>query len=352
MYLNRNLIAIDVGSRAIKVIDYSGTKDRIISAIGQEPIPYQAMRDGTIVDFTTIQASLKDLLRRLRLSTRGRRAAISLGGSSVLIKKVFFPNGDDLELASLIENEAEQYLQYDLNDLYISWHLFPPTKSEDRAALIVGARKSLVEQHIALVKAVGLKLGVIDCSVFCLSNIFEQNYGFIPKLSLLVSVGASATLVVFVCRGLHLYDREIPFGGEKYTALIMDQLSLSFDDAESLKAKLATDNGTSATQVKEMIQNLHEQLASEIQTTIDYFLQNEDVHHEFEGVQQIYLSGGASFTYGLEKSLSSSLSIPIERLNPLKNISLKSSVEGTLNKSQIPSFSIASGLALRQFEDQ
>lgn len=175
MFFNRSLIAIDIGSSAIKVVEMRGGSQKKLAAIGSEALPRGAIVDGMIQDAASVETVLADLLGKLGIRTMGRRAAISLGGSAVIIKKVNFPNtGDDLELADLVEVEASQHFQYDTGDLYYDYHMISPhPESTERSVILVGAKKSIVDTYIGVVKATGLKIGVVDCDVFAQANMFE-----------------------------------------------------------------------------------------------------------------------------------------------------------------------------------
>ena len=97
MLMNRGLIAIDIGSSAIKVVEMSGKRQKKLRAMGLEVIPPGTIVDGVIQNQGDVEQVLRDTLRKLKISPRGRRAAVAIGGSSVLIKKlVIVAKGADL----------------------------------------------------------------------------------------------------------------------------------------------------------------------------------------------------------------------------------------------------------------
>src|SRR4051812_21764950 len=114
----RPLIAIDIGSTAIKVVEMTGTKQKKLRAIGLEVLPPGVVVDGVIQNQDTVVQVLKELLKKLKISPRGRRAALSLGGSSVMIKKVaLMKKEDESDLGEQVFYEAEQQFQTDMDEL-------------------------------------------------------------------------------------------------------------------------------------------------------------------------------------------------------------------------------------------
>src|SRR5688500_207152 len=102
----RPLIAIDIGSSAIKVVEMAGGRTTKLRALGLETLPPGTVVDGVIQNQEAIEDTLKGLLKKLKIMTTGRRAALSLGGSSVLIKKIHVARSKDVDLAEQMFYEA------------------------------------------------------------------------------------------------------------------------------------------------------------------------------------------------------------------------------------------------------
>ena len=71
-----------------------------------------------------------------------------------------------------------------------------------------------------------------------------------------------------------------------------------------------------------------------------------------DGLQSIYLSGGAVGSDQLEEALHEQLGLPVYQLDPMRNISYSPSTDaGKLVETQKLAMTLAIGLALRGFPD-
>ena len=129
-----------------------------------------------------------------------------------MMKKVYIPQGlVGGELIELVSLEAEQNFHADLRELY--WeHLILSDVPDSRGevpVLLTGVSKDVVDGYIETVRNVGLRVGVVDCDVFCVMNSFEHNYGYEDKVKVFVNIGAKITQLSIVNAGEYLYSRDI-----------------------------------------------------------------------------------------------------------------------------------------------
>ena len=235
--LNQPLIAIDFGSSAIKVMELSGRGQKKLRAIGLETLPAGAIVDGVIQAQEDVENTLSALLKKLKIGTRARRAAISLGGSVVKLKRIDVPVSADADIGEQVFYEAEQHFDLDISEIYFDfWKLTPgPNENGEQPVLLVGAKRDTVEQYVSCLRGAGLRTGVVDCDVISASNMFEYNYGVVDGLVALINIGASNTQVSILSNGVHMYTRDVAIAGEDYTNQISDALGMERDSAEALK---------------------------------------------------------------------------------------------------------------------
>jgi type IV pilus assembly protein PilM len=355
MLFNRPLIAIDVGSSSVKVVEISGKGDRKLRAIGLELLPEGSVVDGVIQNQNIVESVVKGLIKKLKIITTGRRAAISLGGSSLLIKKVGFPPmASSAELHEQIFYQAEQHFQHDLDELYFDYSEISklPDHTGNIPVLLVGAKREVVEQYLAMVKSLGMKIGVIDCDAFSVSNMFEYNYGTVDALIAMVNVGASATQVSLLSRGEYLYTRDISLGGNDYSNRVMGVLGVDRTNADSLKVAASMGDDSIPAALSDVINEVNQQIVSEVQMTIDYYIQNGDGPPEFNKVSHVFLSGGGSRTLGLDAAVAAALQIPVQITNPFHRIEVnprRFQMDYILSQGHL--YGVAVGLALRGMND-
>lgn len=345
-------IAVDIGSSAIKIVELSGSEEKKLRSIGIELIPEGVINEGSITDIPIAQQALKKLVKRLGINTFRRKACISLGGNSVIIKKVNFPNKDEVELSEMIEAEAEQHFQHDINELHFDWHAMEPEPNmNDRGVILIGAKKEVVEQHMTVAKAVGLKVAVVECDTFATYNMFEHNFGTVPGLIALANIGASSTQVSLIANGQYLYTRDIAIAGNNYTEALATSLNIASENAEAVKIAASEGEGTVTADVQNVIEQINKQLVSEVQVTTDFFFQSGEAPEEFNALSAIFLNGGASRTIGLDSAIASAMNLPVNIINPFHRIEIpkKFPMDSILSQGHL--YGVGVGLSLRDTND-
>ena len=88
---------------------------------------------------------------------------------------------------------------------------------------------------------------------------------------------------------------------------------------------------------------------SELQKILDFFSTNVS----YDPIQKIFLSGGASATYGLSSSMETELSIPVEIVDPFRSLKINEKAFDLDYLSKIgASMAVSVGLALRDEKDK
>lgn len=346
------MVAIDIGSTSVKVVELAGKQQRKLSRMGNVPLPPGSIVNGSIRDFRAVERALHASLRATGTRRFLKRAALSLGGSSVIVKRVRITE-QVADIEDQVLSEAEKHFQMDINDLYFDFQSFSQgLTSSEQVVLLVGAKKEIVDDRVMILKSAGLKIGLMDCDVFALTNMVEHNYGILPGLIAIVNVGTTASQVIFLGNGQYLYNREVGLGGEHFTKAIADSLNCSYEEAEL--AKLRDQRGEIALNpdVQKAVSGVNEQLVSELQMTIDFFFQSGEAPIDQDRVKGVFLSGGAALSRKLAESIASKLSVHVEIADPFKNIL----VPGRLSRSHLrfsgAAFGTVVGLGLRRFEDR
>jgi type IV pilus assembly protein PilM len=313
-----------------------------------------AIVDGEIKDQEIVGGTLKRLLDRLQVKPKGRRTAISLGGSSVLIKRAMMPAKGADDMSEQVFYEAQQLFQHDMDDMYFRYQVLPTKnpKAEKVPVLLVGAKRDVVDGYLSMLHSIQMKAGVIDCDVLCVANMFDFNYPVDDAMVAAVNVGAFATQVVLTCGGEFLYTREFFLGGNEYTQKIADTLGIEMESAEALKVDVSLGNQSGTAELQKVLNEVNEALVSEIKTTLNFFFENESPPQGVRNVNYIFLTGGGARSLGLDATIAASLQVPVQIVNPFQRIDVKSAgseIESLL--AQGPLYGIALGLALRKFGD-
>ena len=354
----RPLVALDIGSSAVKVVELTGRAPRRLRAIGLDVVPPGVIVDGVIQRADVLKGVVSELLKRLRIHPRGRRAALALSGSSVLIKRIEIA-AKGAELAEQVYYEAEQQLKTDMNEIYFDYSVLSeshqptegvaPGGDGGQPVVIVGAKREMIEGYIALMRDLGLRTGVVECAALSVANMFEHNYGPSSGLTALINVGASATQVSLVDGTDYLFTRDVPIGGEEYSRRVMEALGVERNHAEALKVGASIGDGSAPADVARMLAEVNDQLTAEVQLTRDFYAQGAGAGRS---LAQAYLTGGGSKVLGLDATLAAGLQVPVQIANPFQRIGVdpkRFQMDYILQQGHL--FGVAVGLGLRAVGD-
>lgn len=342
----KNLVGLDIGSSAVKLVELKAGKEgkfQLVKA-GLENLSPEAIVDGAIMDSSLVVETISRLLAST--GVKNGNVAVSVSGHSVIVKKIQLPTMPEEELSESIRWEAEQYVPFDINDVYLDYVVLDPgAPGETMGVLLVAAKKEKVDDYKNVVTQAGRTPGLVDVDVFALQNCYEVNYGLDPtRVVALLNIGASVMNVNILASGQTVFWRDITFGGNQFTDALQKAFSLNFEQAEALK-KGEPVGGQSAQSIQPVLSGVCEDVAGELQKTIDFF-------HATSGsdkVDTIVLSGGGSRVTQLDEVLKEKFGLPVEIMNPFRSVTADDrAVDPAWLSENGPSLAIGVGLAVRK----
>lgn len=348
----RQLIGLDIGSSAIKLVQLKEVKGRyVLQKCAVKALEPEVIVDGTVMDEGRVVAALRELLSEQGI--KGKHAAISISGHAVIVKKISLPPMPDSELAGQVKLAAEQYIPFDINEVNLDFHVLNEAEGGDdgdgqMAILLVAAKKDKVNELSELVKTAGLIPSVMDVDAFAIQNMHEVNYPVTKgDVTTIVNIGASVMNVNIVQNGGSLFTRDIPLGGNRYTEAIQRELGMSFEEAEEVKkCERPRDNHEEV--VQGVIESLNAEVASEIGRTMDYY---KSMAGDGD-VERLLLCGGGAKATGLVEHLRDRMRVKVELANPFQEIDCTSAdVDPAALDEMSTVAAVAVGLALRVMGD-
>lgn len=372
----RDIVGIDIGSSSVKVVLFSHEKGtRKLKAWGHIPfsLPANAQPDER-------KAIISDEISRFfkKMGIQSKYVATSVSGNSVIVRYVKLPKMTKKELDLAIKVEAEPFIPFDINDIYLSYYILNDNIQEEgqqkMEVVIVAAKKEAVNEKIDIITGAGLDPVIIDVDSFALENLYSK----LPsaergKSVLLINMGNKVTnLSVIYSGSSNLPDMPVDKNSEfkPYSRVVRD----IFISGSSLDRAIAKALSVPPEQVQEFkkairllmseeekldaIKNYDRQLiissksalsvfkdmSLEISRSIDFYLsQGMDA-----SLSRIYISGGLAAMPGLSTYLSGEFHTPVEVLNPF---SMLAEMPKNMPTDIMPSMSVACGLALRELKD-
>jgi type IV pilus assembly protein PilM len=344
----KSIVGLDIGSSSIKAIELKRSKGEImVTHLGVEPLASDIVVDSMIVDSGSVSSAISKIFTQHNIKSKS--VATSVSGHSVIVKPIKVQPMTESELAEGITTEASQHIPFDISDVNLDFEILNPGDTGPQMdVLLVAVKKDKILNYTNVLSLAGKTPSVVDIDAFALQNCYEYNYNPSPDSTVaLLNLGASVMNINIVKGTTPLFTRDVSVGGNQYTDSLQKELDLSFDDAESLK--LGRRIGTVSEDAKQpILQQVTEIIVLEIQKTFDFFRATASGEH----IERVYLAGGSSKVPGLVEALRQEFSLPVEILNPFKQIVPPTdSLENEILEQNPGQLAVAVGLALRSFEN-
>ena len=344
-----HLVGLDIGSRTIKVGEVMDTKSGYsLKNFGSINITPGIIEEGELQDPEAVTRFIRELYKSNGI--KEQNVAISIGGYSVIVKKISIQAMSEEELNEAISHEAEQYIPFDISEVNLDFQILGEAENspEHMNVLLVAAKKEMIAEYIELVQSAGLNPCIIDVDAFALQNIFETNYDLPDEAVALIDIGAGKTSLNIVKGDSSLFMRDVSLGCHQINEQIVSSLDCSEEEAETIKVdgkqkKMPPD------EYSEIISSITTNWCEEIRKALDYYYSTDPE----DSIQRVILSGGGAHISGLRELLASELSAEVENIDPFGTIDIDSKrFEPSYLQQIAPQAAICLGLALRRVDDK
>jgi type IV pilus assembly protein PilM len=336
-----NVIGIDIGTGAIKIVEIVWEKNRpILKSFGIRTLPTKIIEDGHIINSDLVIATLSQLLATTQTSTK--YAIVAVGGRRMFARELFFPIMTREELQEAIKWDIEKYIPYAPNSYYFDFSILGKGDLETEIkVLLVAAPHEFINDLITVIKRVGLLPRAVDIEPLALYRTFTD-----AENAMLIDIGELLSQVSVFQKDRPAVIRNIPIGGHHMTEVIMQALHLPLNEAEHLKQSqfdLFNVVLEEHSEVKQQLELLLNELIREIRRTAEYYqLQNSAVV-----IDKIYITGGGSMMNKLVPYLATQLDLPLIIHDPLAKIEIPASFDKIHLQQIAPQLGTAIGLSLR-----
>jgi type IV pilus assembly protein PilM len=354
------MFAIDFGARSIKVAKVHKTSDGYeLGNYGITLSPEGAIANGEIFNPIVVADVLIELLSNTGI--RDRKAIIAITGQKVIIREIVLPIMEDKELMAGVMWEAPKYVPYDLDESIIDAEKVDEFVEKDgnkmMRVLLVAAPKSIIQPYMEVLKKARIIPKIVDVVSSANINVFknqvtdkkeEEQEGTI--IDIIISIGASSTILTLVEKGNLKFTRNILVGGNDITKAIAKSLNLSFEEAEKLKRETKIALGPEAkedekNENEKIIVKILNQITKEVRKSLSYYkTQSQKVKYN-----KMILSGGCANIENIKDLLSEQFEIPVIIGNPLEEIKIDERVFDIKRMKKLKAtLATVFGLAMRE----
>lgn len=268
-------------------------------------LPPGAVRDGEVIDAIAVAQALRQAVDGRSF---GKQVRIGVGCQKVAVRVLDLPpvqNEDDLDAA--VRMIARERIPTAAENALIDYRILPERPTPDgqpdnvRRALVVAARRELVDGQVAAVKAAGLEPVGVDLLAFGLARMVQPS-----EPTMLLDLDGVTTLALADPDGCR-FVRTIPAGVQSAAEELARRLDLDVDDAS---AGLLGDRALSPEQSAEataVLARTVRAIATTVRTSVEFHVDQEDG----ESPQLCVVSGPLAGLEGVSVLLSEALDLPV-----------------------------------------
>lgn len=347
---SKSVIGVDVGSSSLKVVQLrreGGTA--VLETYGEIALgPYAGAEVGQATNLPAekIAETLKDLLREASVTSKD--AGISIPFSRSLITMVELPRRQNAEeQKTVISLEARKYIPVPISEVQLDWFIVPdmlpegselPTKVK---VLLVAVHNDELTLLQNVVTQSGIEASFYEIEIFStIRSVVDEPV----KPVLVMDIGASATKIYVVERGVVALSHVIRQGGQDVTRTIATSHGLAVAQAEALKKQHGFANGD-APYGKESIELVFSRIFAEAKRALSRYETASQ-----KAVSGLVLTGGGGVTKELATYAKSIFAVDVKIADPFAKTSAPAFMRPVLSEIG-PEFAVAVGLALRKLEE-
>lgn len=345
-----HLIGLDIGSRSIKVGEAIETRhDFELNKFGMVGLPADWIEDAVIKEPERIAKTIRELFSQQKI--REKNVAVSIGGYSVIVKKIQLPPQSEESLQDSIHFEAEQYIPFDINEVNLDFQILSdPSDGNPRMdVILVAAKKDLVNDYLNLIETAGLRPCIMDIDAFALQNIYEYAYSPQDETTVaLIDIGASKTSLNILKGNMSLFMRDVTLGSEQINHKIAHTAPCSLDEAEAIKMSGKPGVKFPDLNLRQITAEVVSDWCLEIRRAIDFFYSTYPEHQ----IKTAILSGGGANIPEFRNMLASEITMEVEVIQPFRRFALHRRLDSAWLESVSPQAAICMGLAIRRQADK
>jgi type IV pilus assembly protein PilM len=342
---SRATVALDVGSNIVKClrIDHSGERPRITNFAMVDLLP-EAIVEGEIMDRDMVIDAIRECLGRAEITDDA--VVSSVGGRSVIVKKILMDQMAEEDAREAILWEAEQHVPFDIDDISLDFQIVRnDVGANQMEVLLVAAKKDTIQSHADLLRDAELKPQIVDVDAFAVQNCWEStNGGPSDDVVGMINIGADVTSVCIMQNGVPYFTRDLAVGTNRFVEEIQKEFGVGLDEAREI-ASFPEKAEVEESRMASVLVEVAEDISTGVERSLSFLRTSGDA----ESIDRVVLSGGGSRFPGLAEFLHERHDVEVETSDPLSSVDYDPDTFAEYETSEIgPLLAVSVGLALRQ----
>lgn len=353
MARHSDIVGVDIGSAAIKVVELSSGGSPKVRAAASVATPAGTLEEGRIKDPQAVGKALRGLIQGKGIKTR--RAVAAINGQVALMREVRMPQLPVEEIKQAARFEVERYLPYPIAEVTFDTVVVGEDTTQERKGLdvlVVAARTEVIRQHMAALQAAGLQPAVVEVEPLAVVRAVASN-ATKEQVTACIHLGSSVTMILVAEGQVPRVIRTVAFGTTQLLEAAATRLGVTGDAPAVLQARLTAaaqasaqgGGGETPPGLREAIDEALLSLVTEIRRSLEYY----GGRYRTAVPDRVVVTGGGATLPDVTASLTASLDMPVERGDPFTD--LGGPPAGVTPDSRA-AYAVAAGLARRGVSDR
>jgi len=340
-------IGIDIGSRSVKLMQFTADQKRLVDAVRWELPLYRGEKVKPEERLAQIAAAIQQARENRKF--RGRDTVLCLSAPDLFVQNIRVTKGNPAEIDKVVYQEAASRVPYPIAETEIRFLQAADVRQGDvtkREVILLACHRPQLESILQMIVGIGLRPVAVDVEPTALLRCYVKQYRRDEDRearAMFVHVGAGNSVVVIARGGEAMFVKYIDVGGRAMDEAVSKHLKMTLDDAVALRRhngdrRADQQDPEVARSVAESIRPVIERLAQELSLCARY----HSVTFRGQPLARLVLGGGEATPVMLD-ALSARLNMKCELGDPLR------SHESSIPVARRGQWDVATGLALRDF---
>ncbi len=305
----KTLVGLDIGSYGVRAVEVTRSGEGLVlTGCGRARIESPEAIEDTILQVLS------------NAGIRTRKCVTAVSGRQVIVRYVPMMSLPDAELRQAIRYEADKYIPFEVDEVILDCQkIDEPAAGGQMRVVLVAVKRTMIEEHVAMLDRLGLAPAVIDSDVFALGNAFEARNASLgiadEEVRGLVDIGAQQTNIVIIKGNRMQFSRPFYQAGNDLTEVVAKRFGEEPGDIERMKE----DPGGALKTMQDAMESVLDDICSEIRLSFDYYENQYD-----QEVREVYLSGGSVLFPAMDKMLGDILTMETKLWDPMEALDITS----------------------------
>jgi type IV pilus assembly protein PilM len=345
---NYTPIGIDVGSRCVKLIQFTADQSKLIDAarVDLPPCDWKSLSADEYAQ--RISAAIQK--GRDGRQFRGKDVILGLTDRDLFLQSIRVARAEGPDLDRIVMQEAAGRIPYNVGETEIRYLEMSDVRQGDamlREIVIMACHRPTLERVLSICSPAGLRPVAVDVEPCALVRSYTAQFRRDEdrqQRAMFIHMGYHSTAVVITKGDAPLFVKYLDLGGKHCDEAVARHLSMELPDAAALRRNNGDRRNDMqdpeiAASISEGVRPVIERLANELSMCIRY----HSVTFRGQPLVRLVLGGGEASPLLLD-AISKRLSLKCELSDPLRHF------PNQLHLGRKGQWDVAVGLALRDLE--